>query len=110
MMTDVLINSRNVFKLLDELWIVRGIEAAYAMRLRSLARQCGETLAPLTPSLVAIARVLECTATTGLLSLLCAIRRATSILSGGALRGRSRSIPARRDCAADIQIVKCILK
>ena len=72
-----------------------------ALKLRTrwgfkpLARQCRETLAALTPNSAAIVRVLQCVAALGVLWVVRSTRRATSTVTGGAPRGKSRSMPAR---------------
>jgi len=66
---------------------------------RPLARQCREMVAALTPSSAAILRVLQCVAALGLLCVVNSTNRATSTFSGGAPRGKSRTMPANRACA-----------
>ena len=61
-----------------------------------LNRGC-ETLAALTPSCSARVRVLQWVAASGLLCVVNSTTRATSTLTGGAPRGRSRSMPSRPD-------------
>ena len=55
-----------------------------------------DTLAALTPSSSAIVRVLQCVAATGLLWVVNSTKRATSTVTSGAPRGKSRSMPANR--------------
>ncbi len=62
---------------------------------RPLARQCRKTVLALTPNSAAILRVLQCVAASGLVCVVSSTSRATSTLTGGAPRGRSRSMPRR---------------
>ena len=62
---------------------------------RPLACQWRITVLGLTCSTAAILRVLQCVAASGLVCVVSCTNLATSILAGGAPRGKSRSMPAK---------------
>jgi len=64
---------------------------------KPLACQCRITVLGLTSSTAAILRVLQCVAASGVLCVVSFTSLATSTLTGGAPRGRSRSMPCTPD-------------
>ena len=77
-------------------WRKNGLKPRTRCGFKPCLRQWRETLAALTPNSAAIVRVLQCVAALGVLWVVSFTRRATSTVTGGAPRGRSRSIPASR--------------
>ena len=63
------------------------------------ACQCRMTVLALTPRAAPILRVLQCVAAGGVACVVSSTSRATSTFTGGAPRGRSRSMPASLDSA-----------
>ena len=87
------VQTHDVFEFLNEPRVARNLEPAHQMRLDAVGLPVAQTVLGATPNAAAIVRALQCVAASGMVCVVSSTSLATSTLTGGAPRGRSRLMP-----------------